>query len=61
MELVEELKGSWVGYDALSDISPASQFAANLKRIKDLSIIWSLKREAQDIKDLVDIEYELKR
>ena len=33
----------------------------NLKRIKDLSIEWSLKKKAQDIKDLVDIEFELKR
>ena len=33
----------------------------NLKRIKDLSIVWSLKKKGQDIKDLVDIESELKR
>ena len=37
-ELVELLKDSWVVFDALSEVSPASQFVANLKRIKDLSI-----------------------
>ena len=48
-------------FDALSDISPTSQFVANLKRIKDLSIVWSLKKKSQDIKDLVDIENDMKR
>ena len=38
IELVEVLKGSWVAFDALSEVSPASQFVVNLKRIKDLSI-----------------------
>ena len=46
---------------ALSELSPASQFVENLKRIKDISIKWSLKKNAQDIKDLVDIECELER
>ena len=34
----------------------ASQFALNLKTIKDVSIDWSVKKKAQDQKDLVDIE-----
>ena len=32
----------------------------NLKRLKELSISWSVKKKAQDIKDLVDIEYAMK-
>ena len=42
IELVEVLKGSWVAFDASFEVSPASQFVANLKRLKDLSIEWSL-------------------
>ena len=61
IELVELLKDSWVVFDALSEVSPASQFVANLKRIKDISIKLSLKKKAQDIKDLVDIESDMKR
>ena len=48
-------------FDVLSKVSVASQFVVNLKRIKDLSIEWSLKKKAQDIKDLVDIENDMKR
>ena len=48
-ELVDLLKGSWVIFDALSKISPASQFVVNLKRIKNISIQWSLKKKAEDI------------
>ena len=48
-------------FDARSELSPASQFVENLKRIKEISIKWSLKKKAQDIKDLVDIESDLKR
>ena len=35
---------------------PAMHFAANLKRIKDITISWSVKRKVQDLKDLVEIE-----
>ena len=45
-ELVEILKDSWVVYDALSEVSLASQFVMNLKRIKYLSIDWSLTKKA---------------
>ena len=45
----------------MSEVSPTSQFVANFKRIKKLSIQWSLKKKAQDIKDLVDIESDMKR
>ena len=31
----------------------------NLKSIKDVSISWSVKKKAQDIEDLVDIEFLL--
>ena len=48
-------------FDVLFEVSVASQFVVNLKRIKDLSIEWSLKKKAQDIKDLVDIENDMKR
>ena len=37
-ELVALLKASWVVFDALSEVSPASQFDANLKRLKEISI-----------------------
>ena len=33
----------------------------NLKWIKAISSRWSLNKKAQNIKDLVDIEFELKR
>ena len=48
-------------FDALSEVSPASQFVTNLKRVKEISIEWSLKKKAQNIKDLVDIESDMKR
>ena len=37
-ELVALLKASWVVFDALSKVSPASQFVTNLKRLKEISI-----------------------
>ena len=40
-------------------MSPASQFSANLKKIKNVSICWSIKRKEQDTKDLVEIEFLL--
>ena len=58
--MVEALKDSWVLFDARSDLSPVSQFIENLKRIKEISIKWSLKKKVQDIKDLVDIENDMK-
>ena len=45
----------------MSEVSPASQFATNLKILKEVSIVWSVKKKSQDIKDLVDIESEMKR
>ena len=40
--------------------SLASQFAANLKTLKNVSINWLVKKKALDIMDLVDIEREMK-
>ena len=31
-------------------------FAANIRHIKDVSIIWSVNKKAMELKDLVDIE-----
>ena len=57
--LVKSLKDSWVAYsDNLHD-SPASHFASNLKRIKDVSIAWSIKKKEMEFKDLVEIEIML--
>ena len=55
-DLVSVLKDSWKVSDERSELSRASQFALNLKTIKDVSIDWSVKKKAQDQKDLVDIE-----
>ena len=59
--MVEALKDSWVPFDARSALSPDAQFSENLKRIKAISIKWSLNKNAHNIKDLVEIEFELKR
>ena len=59
--MVEALKDSWVLFDDRSALSPEAQFSVNLKRIKAISTKWSLNKKAQNIKDLVDIEFELKR
>ena len=40
----------------ITDVSPTVHFAANLKRIKDVSILWSIKKKTQEFKDLVDIK-----
>ena len=58
--MVDLLKASWKVYDALSEVSPTSQLASNLKKLKDVSAVWSMKKKAQDNKDIVDIERELK-
>ena len=58
-ELVKSLIESWVAYfDNLHD-SPASHFASNLKRIKDVSISWSVKKKEMEFKELVEIELML--
>ena len=36
-ELVSLLKASWVVYEAYLEVSPTSQFAVNLKQLKDVS------------------------
>ena len=50
------LKASWKVFDVNSGLSFATQFASNLKIIKEVSITWSIKKKEQDNKDLVDIE-----
>ena len=54
--LVSLLKGSWKVFDVNSGLSSTTQFAANLKIIKEVSITWSINKKEQDNKDLVDIE-----
>ena len=58
-DLVSVLKDSWKVFDDRSELSPASQFDVNIKTIKYVSIAWSVKKKAQDLKDLVDIEFLL--
>ena len=60
LDLVDALKSSWVRFNDRSTLSPEAQFCANLKRIKDISTKWSLSKKAQNIKDMADIEFELK-
>ena len=55
-DLVKLLKGSWVVFTDNFHVSPASHFASNLKRIKDVSISWSVKKKEMELKDLVQIE-----
>ena len=50
IDLVDALKDSWVPYDAQSALSPAVQFSVNLKRIKAISIKWSLKKMLRTLK-----------
>ena len=57
--LISLLKDTWVVYNDNLVEPPASQFATNLKRIKDVSIPWSIKKKEMDIKYLVDIELML--
>ena len=45
-DLVSLLKASWVVYEASSEVSLAYEFAVNLKRLKEVSISWSVKKKA---------------
>ena len=58
-DLVNLLKNTWKVYEENSELPLASQFLANLKRIKNVSICWSVKRKEQDTKDLVEIAFLL--
>ena len=49
-DLVLLLKNTWKMYDDNSILSPASQFSDNLKKIKNVSICWSVKRKEHDTK-----------
>ena len=55
-DFVSLLKASWKYFDVASSLSSTTQFAANIKTIKEVSISWSIKKKVQDNKDLVDIE-----
>ena len=55
-DLVILLKNTWKVFYENFTLSPASQFHANLKLIKNVAICWSVKRKEQDTKDLVEIE-----
>ena len=41
-DLVKFLKDSWVVYSDNIHESPASHFASNLKKIKEVSVAWSV-------------------
>ena len=43
--LVTLLKASWKVFDVNSGLSFATQFASNLKIIKEVSITWSTKKK----------------
>ena len=49
-DLVTLLKESWVVYSDNPNYLSASQFAANLKRIKDVSIAWSVKKRSWNLR-----------
>ena len=49
-DLVILLKNTWKVYGENSDLSPASQFSANLKKIKSVSICWYVKKKEPDTK-----------
>ena len=55
-DLISLLKNTWKVYDENSALSPASQFNATLKMIKNEAICWFVKRKEHDTKDLVEIE-----
>ena len=55
-DLVKSLKESWVVYSDNRHDSPASHFASNLKRIKEVSVAWFVKKKELEFKDLVEIE-----
>ena len=57
--LVKSLKESWVVYTDNLHVSPASHFASNLKRIKEVSISLSVMKKEMEFKDLVEIEIML--
>ena len=50
------LKSYWNVYVNNPKVSLASYFATNFKKIKDVSISWSVKKKTQENKDLVEIE-----
>ena len=39
--------------------SPASHFALNIKKIKEVSVAWSVSKKEREFKDLVEIELML--
>ena len=55
-DLVLLLKNTWKFFDNNSVLSSASQFSKNLKKIKNVSICWSVKRKDRDTKELIEIE-----
>ena len=54
-DFVSLLKDSWTVYVDNPLVTPALHFAANLKHNKEVSISWSIKRKAQEFKDLVEV------
>ena len=55
-DLVKLLKESWVLYSDNLHVSLASHFASNIKRIKDVSISWSVLKKEVEFKYFVEIE-----
>ena len=58
-DFVSLLKSTWTGFSDKLEISPAAHFTLNLKKIKEVSISWSVAKKLQEDKDLVDIEFLL--
>ena len=58
-ELVKLLHETWVVYSDNLQASPANQFSSNLKRIKDVSIAWFVKKKEMEFRALVEIEIML--
>ena len=58
-DLVKSLKDSWVVYSDNFHESPASHFATNLKKIKEVSVAWSVNKKEMEFKELVEVELML--
>ena len=58
-DFVSLLKASWIFYVENPEVPPVVHFAANLKHIKEVYITWSVKNKVQELKDLMDIEFQL--
>ena len=44
-DFVSLLKSTWIGFSDNLELSPATHFASNLKKIKDVSISWLVAKK----------------